>query len=222
MENPLIRAKAREFVGKGFARKIRALGFMPAVLYGGEGEARPLVVDAKVVTNVLNGKAGRNAIIRLSIEDETAPEQTLAVVREFQVHPVRRNLEHCDFLRVGENTELTVKVPVRLTGKAEGEKLGAHLNLAMRQVTLRCKAGVVPEEIVIDVTAFVVGQVMALSELPLAEGVRAVFVKDNAVVTLKMPRADKDEVVAVEEGAEAAAPEAAAAASSAPAAEPKA
>lgn len=206
MENPLIRAKARDFVGKGFARKVRALGFLPAVLYGGEGEPRPLVVDAKAVTNVLNGKGGRNTIVSLSIEDEKAPEQTLAVVREFQVHPVKRNLEHCDFLRVGEGTELTVKVPVRLTGKSEGEKLGAHLNLAMRQVTLRCKAGSVPEEIVIDVTPFKVGQVMTLSQLPLGEGARAMFVKDNAVVTLKMPRAEKGAAGEEAEGAAAAAP----------------
>ncbi len=203
MENPLIRAKARDFVGKGFARKVRALGFLPAVLYGGEGEPRPLVVDAKAVTNVLNGKGGRNTIVSLSIEDEKAPEQTLAVVREFQVHPVKRNLEHCDFLRVGEGTELTVKVPVRLTGKSEGEKLGAHLNLAMRQVTLRCRAGSVPEEIVIDVTPFKVGQVMTLSQLPLGEGARAMFVKDNAVVTLKMPRAEKGAAGEEAEGAEA-------------------
>lgn len=212
MENPLIRAKARELVGKGFARKVRALGYLPAVLYGGGNGPRSLVVDAKAVTNVLNGKSGRNTIVRLSVEDETAPEQTLAVVREFQVHPVKRNLEHCDFLRVGEGTELTVKVPVRLTGKSEGEKLGAHLNLAMRQVTLRCKAGEVPDEIVIDVTSFKIGEVMTLSRLPLAEGTRAVFVKDNAVVTLKMPRAEKGAGEEGEAGAEGAAPAAAAAA----------
>jgi large subunit ribosomal protein L25 len=221
MEHPLIRAKAREFVGKGFARKIRALGYLPAVLYGGEGEPRSLVVDGKAVTNVLNGKSGRNTIVNLSIEDEKSAEQTLAVVREFQVHPLKRNLEHCDFMRVGEDTELTVRVPVRVTGKSEGEKLGARLNLAMRQVNLRCKAGVVPDEIVIDVTSFKVGQVMTLSQLPLAEGARAVFVKDNAVVTLKMPRADKS--ATEEEEAEAAASETAAAeAPAAPAEEPKA
>lgn len=213
MENPLIRAKARDYVGKGFARKVRALGFLPAVLYGGEGEPRPLVVDAKAVTSVLNGRGGRNTIVSLSIEDEKAPEQTLAVVREFQVHPVKRNLEHCDFLRVGEGTELTVKVPVRLTGKSEGEKLGARLNLAMRQVTLRCRAGSVPEEIVIDVTPFKVGQVMTLSQLPLDEGARAMFVKDNAVVTLKMPRAEKG---AAEEGEGTEAAAAAAPAAEAP------
>jgi len=214
MENPLIRAKAREIVGKGFARKIRALGYLPAVVYGGEGEPRSLIVDTKAVTHVLNGKGGRNAVIRLSIEDDKAPEETLAVVREFQVHPVKRNLEHCDFMRVHAGTELIVKVPVRLTGKSEGEKLGAHLNLAMRVVTLRCKVGEVPEEIVIDVTPFKIGQVMTLSQLPLAGDTRAVYVKDNAVVTLKMPRAEKGAAEGAEEGAEGAA-----AASEAPAAE---
>lgn len=191
MEHPLILAKGRSIVGKGVARKLRAMGFVPAVLYGGEGETRGLVVNSKAVTDVLKGKGGRNSVVRLSIDDGKAFEETIAIVREFQVHPLKRTLLHCDFMRVDDNTEIKVRVPVRITGKAEGEKLGAKLNLAVRQANLLCKAGSVPDEIVVDVTNFKVGQVMTLSQLPLPQGARAVFVKDNAVVTLRMPRAEK-------------------------------
>jgi large subunit ribosomal protein L25 len=217
MENTVVRAKARDVSGKGYARKIRALGYLPAVVYGGNGDARSIVVDPKVVTDILNGATGRNTVIHLEIEDAANPETTQAVIRDFAIHPVKRNLEHCDFLRVDDSTELVVKVPVRTIGKSEGEKLGARLNIAMRQVTLRCKAGEVPESIVIDISAFKVGQVMTLSQLPVGPGVRPVFVKDNAVVTVRMPRAEKGAEGEAEEAA--ATPGAAAPAAAAPKAE---
>jgi large subunit ribosomal protein L25 len=224
MEHVQVKAKSRTVVGKGYARKIRALGYLPAVLYGGTEGAVPLVVDPKVISGILKSHTGRNTVVRLQVEGDSAGE-CIAIVRDFTVHPVKRTLEHCDFLRVNDQTELLVKVPIKTIGKAEGEKLGARLNIAMRQVTLKCKAGAVPDAIVIDVTPFQVGQSMSLSQLPLPEGVRAVFIKDNAVVTVKIPRAEKEEETKVAEGAaatEAAAPAAGAAAPAAAGAAPAA
>jgi len=203
MEFPVVRAKERPFRGKGFARKIRQLGYLPAVVYGQDTAARPLVVDPKTVIGVLRGARSVNTVVRLEIEKKDGKDECLAVIREYQVHPVKRNLEHCDFLIVDEKTEMTVKVPVRTTGRSEGEKAGAVLNIALREVAVRCKAGDVPEAIVVDVTALQVNQGISLSELPYPAGTRPVYVKDRAVVTVRMPKAEKTEAAAEGEAAPA-------------------
>lgn len=215
MEYPVVRAKDRAFVGTGIARKVRELGFIPAVVYGGEGENRAIVVDPKVVTAILNSDGGKNRIVSLNVEGEKA-EKTLAVVREFQLHPLKRNVLHCDFMRVHEKTELLVKVGVVVVGKSEAEKLGAVLKIAMRQITMKCPASLIPEHITIDASKLNLGDSLKISQLPLPQGARAVFLRDNNVVIVSMPKLEKPE--AGEEVPAAGAPAAAAAAPAAPAA----
>lgn len=193
MEYPVVRAKDRAFVGTGIARKVRDLGFIPAVVYGGEGENRPIVVDPKVVTAILNSDGGRNRIVSLSVEGEKA-EKTLAVVREFQLHPLKRNVLHCDFMRVHEKTELLVKVAVVVVGKSESEKVGAVLKIAMRQITMKCPADLIPEHITIDASKLNLGDSLKISQLPLPQGARAVYLRDNNVVIVSMPKLEKPEV----------------------------
>ncbi|MBP7126438.1 50S ribosomal protein L25 [Myxococcota bacterium] len=195
MECPVITAKARTVIGKGYARKIRALGYLPAVLYGGDRPNLPLVVDPKAIGNILRSPTGRNTLCRLVIQGDQ-PEETMVVVRDYLVHPVRRNLIHCDFLRVTEQTELEVKVPIRTVGKSVGERLGAKLSVTMHQVTIRCPVDRVPSEIVVDVSDFAVGHSVTISQLPLPEGARPVFIKDNAVITVRVPKAETEEAAA--------------------------
>jgi len=212
MECPVITAKARTVIGKGFARKIRALGYLPAVLYGGDRPNLPLVVDPKAVGDILRSPTGRNTLCKLVIQGDPS-EETTVVIRDFLVHPLRRNLIHCDFLRVTEHTELEVRVPIRTVGKSVGERLGAKLSVTMHQVTIRCPVDRVPVEIVVDVSDFDVGHSVMISQLPLPEGARPVFIKDNAVITVRVPKAEVEETpaesTAAPEGAAAqAAPEA--------------
>lgn len=193
MEYPVIRAKERPLVGKGNARKIRALGFIPAVMYGGSGEARPLVVDPRGVGLALNAKVSRSAVVRLEVEGGDKPESSLAVIREYSVHPVKRNLLHCDFVRVEEDTEMVFRFPIRMVGKSEAEKLGAKMRLVMRDAKFRCKIKDMMDIVEIDVTNMEVGQPLFLSKMPLPEGVKPVFTKDAAVVMLEMASAEKGE-----------------------------
>ncbi|MBM4396320.1 MAG: 50S ribosomal protein L25 [Deltaproteobacteria bacterium] len=213
MDYPVVRAKDRPFKGKGFARKVRQLGYLPAVIYGQGTAARPLVVDPKTIVGVLTGPRAINTVVRLEIEKKDGKDECLAIVREYQIHPVKRALEHCDFQIVDESTEMTIKVPIRTTGRSEGEKVGAVLNIALREVSVRCKAPDVPEAIVVDVTPLQLNQAMLLSDLPYPAGTRPVFVKDRAAITVRMPKAEKVEEAAAAEG------EAAPAEGEAPAAE---
>lgn len=195
MEYPVIRAKERAFVGTGIARKIRELGYVPAVVYGGEGSGRNIVVDPKVVGSILRAEGGRNRIVRLSIEGSKVDE-CLAVVREFQLDPIKRNILHCDFLRVTEESPILVKVPVVVVGKSEAEKLGAVIKRTMRFITIRCPAARVPESIVVNGDELKMGDVLKISQLPLPEDATPVFVRDNKVIIVTMPKAEDEETPA--------------------------
>jgi len=199
MEYPVVRAKERPFTGKGFARKIRQLGYLPAVLYGRGVSARPLVVDPKTVRDILNGPRARNTVVRLEIEGSS--ETPLALIKDFEAHPVTRRLQHCDFMVVNEDTELTIQVPLRTTGRSEGEKAGGTLSVGFREVTVRCKAGDVPEAIVVDVGPLKLGEVLTLSQLPYPPRVRPVFQKDNPAILVRMPKAAAGGAEAVTEAA---------------------
>lgn len=210
MEYPVIRAKDRAFVGTGIARKIRELGFVPAVVYGGNLAERNIVVDPRVVGAVLRSEGGRNRLVKLTVEGDK-PEEMLAVVREFQLDPIKRNLLHCDFMRVQEDTPIVVKVPVSVVGKSDAEKLGAVVKRTMRFVSIKCPAALIPEAIVINADTLNMGDTIKISQLPLPEGARPVFLRDNKVILVTMPKADKEEAAAapaegVEAPAEGAAP----------------
>jgi large subunit ribosomal protein L25 len=215
MDFPLVRAKDRPLCGKGFSRKIRGLGYLPAVVYGPDLAARPLVVDPKTVVAILNGPKRANTVVRLQIEGKGQPESFLAVIRDHSVHPYRRHLEHCDFMKVDADRELTLRIPIRTLGKSAGEKLGARLNVAAREITVRCMPSAVPESIEVDVTPLEVGSVLTVTQLPYPAGVKPVFDRDRVVVTVRMPKEEKKAEAAAE--GEAAAPAAGEAA--APAAE---
>ncbi len=198
MEYPVVSVRRRDVTGKGAARKLRALGYIPAVLYGRGIEATPLVANPKEVVGAFRGERGVNTVVRLKFVGEDAAQGCLALVREYATHPVRRTLRHCDFLRVDEDTELTLEVPIRLVGKSEGEKLGAKVSNPLPRVRVKCKVRDIPPAIDVDVTPLGVGAAILLSELTLPPGVRTVYTKDVPVVLVRMGRAEKEPGVAAE------------------------
>lgn len=192
MEYPVVTVRRRDVTGKGVARKLRALGYIPAVLYGKDGGSTPLVVNPKEVVGAFRGERGANTVMRLRFEGDETTGECLALVRNHATHPVRRTLLHCDFMRVSDDTELTLDVPIRIVGKSEGEKLGAKVGNPLTRVRVRCKVRDIPAAIEVDVTPLGVGDGIMLSELTLPPGVRAIYTKDVPVVLVRMGRAEKE------------------------------
>lgn len=211
MEYPVVSVRRRDVTGKGAARKLRALGYIPAVLYGRGLDSTPLVVNPREVLGAFRGERGVNTVVQLKFAGDEAAEGCLALVREYATHPLRRTLQHCDFLKVGEDTEVTLEVPIRIVGKSEGEKLGAKVGNPLARVRVKCKVRDIPAAIDVDVTPLGVGDGVMLSELALPAGVRTLYTKDVPVVLVRMGRAEKEpEAAAAAEGApaEGGAPEA--------------
>jgi large subunit ribosomal protein L25 len=159
----------------------------------------------------LSGPAGVNTILELNVDGTVYP----AIVKELQRHPVRRTVAHIDFLQIDMSEEITVSVPVRLTGTAKaviGD--GGLVDAAVDTIDLRTTPANLPNEIVIDVTNMNSYDVIRLEDVVLPSGVVAVGDPDMPVVTVLTLRQDTPAAAAPAEGEAAAAPAEAGGASS--------
>ncbi len=153
-----LQAVKRADKGKNEARRHRAAGRLPAVVYGAGG-ATPVTVEPKALSRILHSESGANTLITLAVDGEA---DARVLVKEYQLDPVTRHLLHADFYRVAMDKPITVTVTVVLEGEPKGVKQqGGILDFVHREVSIECLPGDIPEHIVVDV-----------SELMLNEGVR--------------------------------------------------
>ena len=146
-----IKATKRADFGKKAAKAFRREGQIPCIMYGG-GEEVAFTVDTKAVKPLIY--TPNSYIVELDIDGKIEK----AVMREVQFHPVREQILHIDFYRVQEGKPVAIAIPVRLTGNAEGVKVGGKLALSARKLTVKAMVDQLPDEIVVDVTPLKVGQ----------------------------------------------------------------
>jgi large subunit ribosomal protein L25 len=154
-----LQAEKRETTGKNEARRLRAHGRIPAVVYGVEkGKAVEISVDPKALLRILHSESGVNTLIGLTLEGG----DTRVLVKEYQLDPIDHRLLHADFYRVAMDQALTVTVPIVLRGEARGVKQqGGIVDFVHREIEIECLPGDIPEHIDVDV-----------SELLMHEGIR--------------------------------------------------
>ena len=207
--------------GKGAAIKLRATGKVPGICYGASpsGRIEPLsiVVDVKALRAALDPVRKQNTVIDLTIDGGAAPQKLHALVKEYQIHPIRRDITHVDLLAIDPNKEVMANVPLEFVGKPKGAIEGGQIRTVLRAIEVKAKPSDIPVKLTIDVSPLEIGDVIHVSSIALPEGVVAVTGRDLAVVTCAAPEEEKVEAAAA--GAEgAAAPAAGAAAAAAPAA----
>jgi len=178
----------RDGRGKGPTRQLRAQGKVPGVLYGHKEEPRAFSLDPNEFSKRLRASGrGRNTLFRVKGLDREAT----VLVKAMQVHPVRREITHLDFLEVRSDDVIVAEVPVRTRGRAAGQVQGGSLQLAMRTVKVRCKAFEIPNEIVIDVAPMQLNETFRVGQLDLPKGVESVESERLAIVTIKESRASR-------------------------------
>ncbi len=192
-----LQAVRRDTIGKNEAVRLRQVGKIPAVLYGGESKVgESVTVDPKELSRILHSHSGVNSLIALQI-DGTA--DTKVLVKQYQIDPVTHRLLHADFYRVAMDKRLRVTVPVQLTGEAKGVKVqGGTLDFVHREVALECLPADIPEHIVVDVTELMIGQGVRVRDLPADGRWTAVSEPEMLIVHIVAPRA---EVVATPDAA---------------------
>ena len=203
MNTQTIQAEARAESGKGVAHKLHAVGRIPAVAYGASVEPQQLSLDPKALVDLRKSPLGWNSLI--AIEVDGGDNVNLAVLQEVQRHPVSGKFLHADFLCVDEASEITMQVPLRLTGKSPGEALGGLISQPKRALSVRCTPATIPSAIEIDISSLHVGDRILLSEVPVPSGVRVLLAFDAPAVSCVGRRGGEDEDLGEEEeaGAEA-------------------
>jgi large subunit ribosomal protein L25 len=181
-----VAAEPRSGRGKNEARRLRAAGSAPAVIYGSGGDAVAVAVDPKEVGRILHSKSGHNTIFNVHIK---GGENTPVMIVDWQRDPIKENLLHIDMKRIDLTMKLQVKVPVHTTGIPNGVKLqGGLLEAITREVEIECLPDDIPEHFTVDCTELMIGQSIRASEIPLAESMRLVSAADavlSHVVALK-------------------------------------
>ena len=213
MEAAKLSAQIRDTHGKSAARRLRANHLIPAVAYGRGMQSIPLTVSPKDLHKIFEGELGRNAVIRIDVEGK---ESFLTLLVEHQAHPVTRALLHADFLKIDEQVEVEVEVPLVLSGKAKGVTMGGELLQVFRELPVRCLPAKIPAAIHHDITELGLEETVSVGDLVRPEGI-SIRLPDSRTVAgiFGAKRRGGEEEAA--EGAEAAAGDAAAAAKKEPA-----
>jgi large subunit ribosomal protein L25 len=196
--------QVRSGTGKGVARKLRTQGLVPGICYGNEIEgALPIVVDPKALKRALDPEKRHNTVITVTVEGPGGRTLT-AMLKEYQVHPIRQAVTHVDLVAIDPNKPVNVEVPIVYTGKAAGLVDGGQLHIVMRSISVRCKPADIPVKFELDVSPLKIGDALHVSDVTPPAGVEVVDAASLAVVTVTVPVEEKVEAPAVVEGAEGA------------------
>src|SRR4051812_38661316 len=158
-----LQAEKREGRGKNEARRLRASGRIPAVVYGSEkGKAVEIAVDPKTLLRILHSESGVNTLIGLQLDGS----DTRVLVKEYQVDPIDHKLLHADFYQVAMDKTLTVTVPIVLKGEAKGVKQqGGIVDFVNREVEIEVLPGDIPENITVDISELMLNQGVRVRDL---------------------------------------------------------
>lgn len=186
MASASLGAEARTESGKGVARKLRAAGRVPGVIYGHAREAQSLSLVARDLEKLLSQIAVSSTVVELSLAGVT----TRTLIREIQRHPFRKNILHVDFQEMVAGEKVTVKVPLVFVGIPEGVRLsGALLEQILHSIEMLVDPASIPNHIDVDVTHLAMGHSLHVRDLVLPEGVEVLSDEDATICAVIAPRA---------------------------------
>src|SRR5215469_4830962 len=164
MEQIIVEASPRDDRGKNAARRIRRAGQVPAVLYGGKGEPAAVAVNAKQLVGILRSETGHNTIFTVKL----GGSEHKAMLKDWQVDPVKGSLIHVDLLRVAMDVLMRVKVPVHTFGEAQGVKMqGGIFEMVTREVEIECLPTDIPTEFKLDISPLMIGMQLRAGDIQL-------------------------------------------------------
>ena len=207
MANIELQVERRQEIGKNEARRARAAGKVPAVVYGAKKETVPIYIEARALTTAFRKGAGDNAIYLLKM---AGTEQSRhAMIKEIDRDPVSRALLHVDFVRVLMDVKVRVPVAIELVGVPKGVKQeGGILDFVNRDVEIECLPTDIPARLPVDVSEVGMGESFRVGQIPARPGLRILDDPDKVIAHVAHP-AKEEEVVAapVEAAATVAEPE---------------
>ncbi|MFW2335268.1 50S ribosomal protein L25 [Ilumatobacter sp.] len=198
MSETILTATSGRATGSANARRQRSAESIPAVVYGRGMDPMSISVERRDLRVALSGSAGINTILDLTVDGDVYP----AIVKELQRDPVRRTVQHVDFIQIDLGSEITVSVPVRLEGEAKAvQDENGLVDLARTELEVSTTPRNIPDEIVVDISEMTMETTITISDLTMPAGVTAVGEDDWAVVTvltMRTPVLDEEDAAAAE------------------------
>jgi len=196
-----LKAVKRDDTGKGSARRARAEGLVPAIVYGQGMEPISISVNRREFVTALQTDAGLNVLLNIDLDGST----TTALTRDIQTDPVRGTLLHADFVKIDLKQEVEVEVPVHVVGEAPGVKEGGVLEHPLFTLHVKCLPTNVPESIDADISGLNIGDSLRVSELLVAGDFQILNDPESVVASVAAPISEEQlEAMVAEAGAEGA------------------
>jgi len=196
----ILEAQKREPGNKNDARRVRADGKIPAVVYGAGKQADPISVDPRQVLRILKSESGHNTIFDLAFENA----RVKAMIVDWQFEPMKGKLLHVDLQRIAMDRKLKVTVPIILKGEAEGVKTqGGILEQLLREVEIECLPADIPKSIEADISHLVFGVELRVKDLE--HNAKLKFITDDERMVAHITSVKEEVAPTPEAAAEAAA-----------------
>src|SRR5436190_5763855 len=184
-------AERRTATGRSAVRKLKAMGVVPAIIYGAKDKAEPLQVSRRDISAVLSHAAGENILVEL----EVAGKSRLALVQEVQHAPLGNAILHVDFHAISMDEKIQADVPLEPAGIANGVKnMGGLLEQNLRSLAIECLPRDLPDVITVDVSALDIGDAIHVREIPLPSGVTTRIQPDLTAFSVLAPTVEEEPV----------------------------
>jgi large subunit ribosomal protein L25 len=195
-----LNAEHRSATGRSAARKLKALGIVPAVIYGAKDKPQPLQLSARDINAMLSHASGENILVELEIPGEKS--NRTALVQEIQHAPLGGAVLHIDFHAVSMDETIHAEVPLESFGMANGVKnFGGLLEQSLRTLAVECLPRDLPDRITVDVSALEIGDSIHVRDIKLPSGVTAKVQLDLTAFSVVAPAVEEEPVVAEAEAA---------------------
>jgi large subunit ribosomal protein L25 len=205
MEASELKASIRKESGKGPARRLRAEGLVPAVLYGSGAESTMLYINAAELIKIIRAEKGEAGFIKLIIDDAGKKAEKISVLKELQTNTMTKRIIHADFYELRMDKKLTMDVPIHIVGDSIGVEKGGELKPFKRDLKVSALPGQMPRHIEVDVTELMIGSTIHVRDLKLNEGIQILDPGNVSIVTVAAKRGTVGEeaapAAAEEEGA---------------------
>lgn len=190
--------ETREGTGKEAAKKLRTAGLIPAVVYGADKPAYPIVVDREAIIRVLKSETGENTIFLLKLKG--TKQERRAMIKEIQTDPLTGDFVHLDFIRVTRGHKLNVTINVKLEGDSVGVRGGGVIDFASRELALEILPRHMIDSVTVDISELDIGDMITVSDLESMLPESGKFLEDSNRVVVKVdaPRAVEEEEEAEE------------------------
>jgi large subunit ribosomal protein L25 len=195
-----IEAKKRDLVGTGISRDLRGKKMIPCIIYGDKKDPVPIQVDEKKLRVQINDAGFFSKQCEIKVDESVYK----VLPKDIQLHPVNEKILHVDFLRVGQNTTVTLFVPVKFINEnsCEGVKQGGVLNIVRHEVEIKTLVSKIPEFLEADLDGLEIGDSIHISSIKLEEGVSPTITdRDFTIATVAPPTVMKVEETVTEEEA---------------------